>query len=324
MHQVDSVDQSTVQRCLLMVCFFAVLRIRSLLVQPPRLEEFNSSMLATPLSGSVSNCSSEFGDGESRASGVGSMGSTDHANEEDFAQAESERKSKAFVGQASDISWIERLEKELANLPAKDFDQGVLRHADVSASSRGKERHSRSTDNLNPNPYPEDMDASIIGDHLDPFDVPVRSTADCLLDSYFKTIHPSFPVLDKAYFMEQYERYFAIQDSSRFGDRNFIATLQLVLAIGAVHAHLVGAQWAGDERDHLLYFAKARVLGIETGILNEMAYLGQVQVFGLSGMYLLVTDQINRWVPSQTYLSLLTFWIVPGILWVLRYGARSL
>lgn len=291
-------------------------------MQPPRLEESNSSMLATPLSSSVSNHSIDFGGGESRVSGVGSMGSTDHANEEDFAQAE--RNSKMFVGQASDISWIQRLEKELAYLPAKDTDRGTLRHPDVSAPSRGKERHGRNTDNLNPNPYPEDMDTSIIGDHLDPFDVPVRSTADCLINSYFKTIHPSFPVLDKAYFMEQYERYFAIQDSSGFGDRNFIATLQLVLAIGAVHAHLVGAQWAGDERDHLLYFAKARVLGIETGILNEMAYLGQVQVFGLSGMYLLVTDQINRWVPSQAYLSLLTLWAVPGILWVLRYGARSL
>lgn len=272
-------------------------------MQTPRLDDFNSSVLPTPRSTSVSNRSSEFGGAESRASGVGSMGSTDHTNEEDFTQAESERKSKAFVGQASEIRWMQRLERELAKVPASDSARQDLPRPGMSASSKGKERLSQSTDNHNPNPYPDDMDTSIIGDQLDPFEMPVRSTADRLVDSYFKTVHPSFPIIDKAYFKVQYGQYFASQDSENFGDINFIATLQLVLAIGAVHAHLVGAEWAGDERDHLLYFAKARMLGIDTGILNDMAYLGQVQLFGLGGMYLMVTDQINRWVYFQVCLS---------------------
>ncbi len=263
-------------------------------MQAPQLEDFNSSVLATSLSGSISSRSSEFGGGESVASGVGSMGSTDHANEEDFTQAESDRKTQAYVGQASEIRWMQRLERELSNAPASDFDRDALLHSDVPASSKSKKGHGRGIFTQNPNPYPEDMDTSTIGDQLDPFEVPVKSTADCLVDSYFKTIHPSFPVVDKAYFMEQYERYLATQDQENFGDRNFIATLQLVFAIGAVHSHLVKAEWAGDERDHLLYFTKGRMLGVDTGILNDMAYLGQVQVFGLGGMYLMVTDQINR------------------------------
>ncbi len=293
-------------------------------MQTPRLDDFKSSVLATPRSASVSNRSSEFGGAKSRASGVGSMGSTDHANEEDFTQAESERKSKAFVGQASEIRWMQRLERELAKEPARDCDREDPPHPGVSASSKGKERLSRSTDNQNPNPYPDDMDTSIIGDQIDPFEMPIRSTADRLVDSYFKTVHPSFPVVDKASFIEQYGQYFAVRDSENFRDKNFIATLQLVLAIGAVHAHLVGAEWAGDERDHLLYFAKARMLGIDTGILNDMAYLSQVQLFGLAGMYLIVTDQINRWVCSQACLSQLINWVEPGTPWVSRYDARSL
>lgn len=293
-------------------------------MQTPRLDKVKSSVLAAPRSASVSNRSSEFGGAESRASGVGSMGSTDHANEEDFTQAESERKSKAFVGQASEIRWMQRLERELAKVPARDYDREDPPHPGVSASSKGKERLSRSTDNQNPNPYPDDMDTSIIGDQIDPFEMPIRSTADRLVDSYFKTVHPSFPVVDKAYFIEQYGQYFTVRDSENFGDKNFIATLQLVLAIGAVHAHLVGAEWAGDERDHLLYFAKARMLGIDTGILNDMAYLGQVQLFGLGGMYLIITDQLNRWVYSRACLSQLITWVEPGTPWVSRYDARSL
>ena len=253
-------------------------------------------MVATPRSSSNSNRVSEFGGGESTASGVGSMGSTDHANEENFTQGESDKNPQAFVGQASEIRWMQRLEKELTGVANREFDREAQQNYDVPASSKGRERCGNPVQAQNPTPYPEDMDTSIIGDQLDPFDVPVRSTADGLVDSYFRTVHPSFPVLDKVYFTDQYNAYFNSADPPNFKDRNFIALLQLVLAIGAVHAHLTGADWAGDDRDHLLYFAKARMLGIDTGILNDMAYLGQVQVFGLGGMYLMVTDQINRFV----------------------------
>lgn len=83
-------------------------------------------------------------------------------------------------------------------------------------------------------------------------------------------------------------------DPVSYGDRIFLALLQLVFAVSAVHAHLTEADWAGDGRDHMLYFAQARILAVDTGILNNTCFLGQTQVFGLGGMYLLVTDQINR------------------------------
>jgi hypothetical protein len=57
---------------------------------------------------------------------------------------------------------------------------------------------------------------------------------------------------------------------------------------------MIRADWAGDERDHLLYFARARALGVETGVLNEIIYHEQVQIFGLGGMYFMVSNQINR------------------------------
>jgi hypothetical protein len=33
--------------------------------------------------------------------------------------------------------------------------------------------------------------------------------------------------------------------------------MNLLLAIGARYSHLIGAEWRGDERDHLLYATKA-------------------------------------------------------------------
>ncbi len=254
------------------------------------------------------------------------MGSTDHANEEDFVHEEDERKTKAFVGQASEMRWMQRLEQELINPPAQGSDHHAMKHVDLPVSSR--DRGSRDTFSshgpaTNPNPYPEDMDASVLGDHLDLYELPIKSTADCLVDSFFKTVHPSFPLIGKEYFMAQYEQYFATQDPANFPDRTFVAILHIVFAIGAVHAHLIEAEWAGHEKDHLLYFAKGRILGVDTAILNNMVYLGQVMVFALAGFYLTITDQINRLVHCMHLGIQLICGTEPGIRLALRSGVLS-
>lgn len=138
------------------------------------------------------------------------------------------------------------------------------------------------------------MDAAIVGDQVDPFAMPVKATADILVNAYFHSVHPSFPVLEKPLFMHKYKKLFYQNDPEAFSDRVFVAILQLVFAIGAVYGHLTGAEWVGDSRDHVLYFAQARIVAVDTGILNDVAYPGQVQLFSLGAMYLFVTDQINR------------------------------
>ena len=228
--------------------------------------------------------------GEEQASGVGSMGSTDIANEEDFRQYGAEEQAQTFIGNASEERWLQRLERELSESDRSE-NEPKLHPPPNLAGSTGQQRRIAKTKSF---PYPEDMDTSIIGNEIDPYGLPVKSAADALVRTYFATVHPSFPLIDRALFSHQFEEYFTMSESETFKDRTFITTLQIVFAIGAVHAHRTRAEWAGDDRDHLLYFARARVLGIEMGILSDLVYHGQVQVFGLSGMYFMVTNQINR------------------------------
>lgn len=228
--------------------------------------------------------------GEEHASGVGSMGSTDNANEEDFRQYGAEEQAQAFIGNASEERWLQRLERELSESDRSESKPKLYPPPSL-AGSMGQHRRTAKTESF---PYPEDMDTSAIGNEIDPYGLPVKSAADALVHTYFATVHPSFPIIDQALFSHQFEEYFTMSENQTFKDRTFITTLQIVFAIGAVHAHRTGAEWAGDDRDHLLYFARARVLGIEMGIFSDMVYHGQVQVFGLSGMYFMVTNQINR------------------------------
>ena len=207
------------------------------------------------------------------------MGPTDQIDQDDFLQQISTHHARAFAGQSSETKWTAKLHTEL--LPKQGVKMSKPQNRNQSLFQKSR-------------PYAEDMDAAVVGHQIDPFSLPVKSTADSLVNAYFSTIHTSFPLLNKMDFMNQYDQLYTTMDPEGFEQRTFIAMLQLVFAIAAVHAHLVQAEWAGDARDHMLYFSQARVLAVDTGILNDDCYLGQVQVFGLGGMYLLVTNQLNR------------------------------
>lgn len=216
------------------------------------------------------------------------MGPTDHVNQDDLMQQSSTRQVPIFLGQSSETKWTEKLEAQL--LPKQEEKTSKPQ----SRSQSFFQNASQGIEGKKPQPYAEDMDTAVVGHQIDPFSLPVKSTADSLVNAYFSTIHLSFPILNKPDFMDQYDQLYSTMDPEGFEDRTFIAMLQLVFAIAAVHAHLIQADWTGDARDHMLYFSQARVLAVDTGILNDDCYLSQVQVFGLGGMYLLVTNQLNR------------------------------
>lgn len=228
-------------------------------------------------------------------SGVGSMGSTGHVNEEDFAQVEHTGLPQAFIGQSSEDKWVQRLEEELSDV---DRDWAL-----PQARLAVKDKNSNFGANLNPG----EMDASIVGSQTDPCGIPLKSTADALINTYFTSIHPSFPIINEIDFRNEYHEYLTLLIPEKSNDRTFRTILQMVFAIGAVHAHMIQTDWTGDDRDHLRYFTRAQVLGVGIGVLNNLVFHEQVQIFGLGAMYFMVTDQLNRQVteiPSK-YLVLI-------------------
>ena len=243
-------------------------------MQPPYDAAAKNAYQETIKSRSQSGSHGDVGDSDD--SGAGSMGPTDEFNQDDSLELQTQSASRGpgFAGQSSDVKWTERLDRELLPKQAK----------------RSKSQNASQTSR----PYAEDMDAAVVGHQIDPFSLPVKSTADSLVNAYFSTIHTSFPILNKMDFMNQYDQLYSTMDPEGFEQRIFIAKLQLVFAIAAVHAHLIQAHWAGDARDHMLYFSQARVLAVDTGIFNDECDLSQVHIFALGGMYLLVTNQLNR------------------------------
>lgn len=129
--------------------------------------------------------------------------------------------------------------------------------------------------------------------HVDPFEVPSQATANMLFQCYLETVHPAFPIIGKSTFISQYEAFQLTQDQSKI-NQNWLAILNLVFAIGAKYSHLIQAEWRGDEKDHLVYFTRARMLGFNSDAILGHAELQKVQIAGLMSFYLMALNQINR------------------------------
>ena len=129
--------------------------------------------------------------------------------------------------------------------------------------------------------------------HVDPFEMPPQATANMLFQSYIETVHPAFPIIGKTTFSCQFQAFQRCQDPSKI-NKNWLAILNLIFAIGAKYSHLIQAEWSGDKIDHLVYFTRARILGFNSDAILGHAELQKVQIAGLMSFYLMAMNQINR------------------------------
>lgn len=133
------------------------------------------------------------------------------------------------------------------------------------------------------------------------FGLPLKDIADRLVDSYFSTVHPLFPIICKPLFITQYETYYTSQKPlNGESSKKWLTLLNLVFAIGETCLKSEMGVAQGDERRDVEYFIKSRVLGaLDGGSVFEIPDLGRIQALGLTGIYLLATVQTNRYLDAH-------------------------
>ncbi|KAJ6027939.1 hypothetical protein N7540_003515 [Penicillium herquei] len=236
----------------------------------PRLDALSAQQVDQTLSG-------QFFRGSS-APPFESVG-TDHPlstvsyTKEDFNR-DGKVQAMGFVGEHSEIAWLCKLKHDL-NSDSILIGGDNLDRPPISSLS-----------------YFQD-DIEIPGlDDIDLFTRPLQHLADKLVDNYFQAVHPAFPIIGKGTFMGQY-RTFYLNQNVRPGKR-WIAVLNLVFAISAKHSTLAESQHDEDAGGHTAYFGRAWRLSIANVALLDHPNLQQVQVEGLTALYLLSTGQMNR------------------------------
>ncbi|KAF2177730.1 hypothetical protein K469DRAFT_742461 [Zopfia rhizophila CBS 207.26] len=125
--------------------------------------------------------------------------------------------------------------------------------------------------------------------NVEPSKLPVPETAERLQGVYMDKVHNSFPILPRRQFEDQFRKYFeALRNSTVLGPNH---KWQAILNL------LVKAGWRADERDHIIYQARARTFGWNEATLTQHPDFPQIQVARMLSFYYLSVGQVSRaWV----------------------------
>ncbi|KAJ5642647.1 hypothetical protein N7490_006647 [Penicillium lividum] len=192
--------------------------------------------------------------------------------EEDFNRDE-KLQAMGFVGEHSEMAWLYRLKR--------DLDQ-----AKTPTSNR-----SDYPSILSVNYFQDDSNLSVLDD-VDLLARPPQHVASQLVDGYFHTVHPTFPIIGITTFIGQYNSFYT--DPNVRPGKRWLAILNLIFAITARHSLLMGLPPHPEMESYLVYFTRAWRLGIDNVALISHPNLQQVQVEGLAAFYLLSVGEVNR------------------------------
>lgn len=129
--------------------------------------------------------------------------------------------------------------------------------------------------------------------------LPPKSWAVKLVDIFFASVWPSFPLIDRALFTRQFHRAFT---RSAQPAPKWLAVLNLVLAVGSKYYQLAEPVNGKDVNDHL-FFSRAVALNASHNMAVEHPDLHQVQIDLLHAVYYLASGQVNRYSFSLPRLS---------------------
>ncbi|KEF58719.1 uncharacterized protein A1O9_06645 [Exophiala aquamarina CBS 119918] len=245
---------------------------------------------------------SESGAESLASAGAGSTGALDRTNE-DFTREEA--RSTGFMGKNSEITWLQRVQEENKygdDEPAPHGGEARQRMGSTSAASLTSSRAPGDPQmplaeadlgfSINDTSYHLDDVPITTFEAVDPYEMPSRETAQHLFNAYIARVHPSFPIVGKLNLSNQFQKF--ISGTVQRPPEKWLAIINLIFAIGATYSHLIEAEWAGDERDHLIYFTRARMLSMNSETIFHHPDLQQIQILGLMTFYLMCISQINR------------------------------
>ncbi|EFR03980.1 hypothetical protein MGYG_06983 [Nannizzia gypsea CBS 118893] len=127
--------------------------------------------------------------------------------------------------------------------------------------------------------------------------LPPKDVADLLVNAYFTTVHPLFPILPKVRFLSRYNSYYH-NGSDPLAIYPWLALLNMVLALGSLWAHYTQIP-TGEVEDHSIYCARSQALAQGIVIVDHRGYpdtyssLEPIQLIAIRGVYQLATYQIT-------------------------------
>jgi hypothetical protein len=222
---------------------------------------------------------------------------------EDVLQ-DKDNRATGYVGKASELQWLRWLRHGVERLDeAPEGPYGPPGNSPKASTQRLQTLEARQRRDTPGDPVPTSTSSFYLDNEdieidfsVDPYELPPIQTAKRLFDSYMSTVQDTFPILPRTAFTEQFNAYFTYigQGAPYAVPDKWLATVNLVFAIGAKYSHLVEADWRASDQDHLMYQSRALMLGLNGSSLISLPDIMQVHVAGLYAFYLLAVGRVNR------------------------------
>jgi len=214
-----------------------------------------------------------------------------------------ETRATGFIGGNSDVQWFRRLKQEAEQVDDEDVradsPYGPPGPSDAAAAARAVSRRQRhhsgplsDSENVSAATYHLDFDSVYADDYVDVWELPPHDTAKRLFELYFETVHDGFPIVTKDRMHQELDKAFSTAKPTKI-DTKVRALLNLIFAIGARLSHLI-KQPLGDERDHIIYYTRARIVGMNGDILVAHPDNQRVQICALLSFYYTSISQMSR------------------------------
>lgn len=191
-----------------------------------------------------------------------------------------------FFGRASEMSWMQRAFEYLKH-PSPGA-HGAMPGEDAEVKVRVAEAFAYFLD--------ETALLSINEDAINPLTCPRFDIALVLTEAAFHSMYGLLDFLDREQFLQALLRFPRLDALPSWTERRWLATANLVWAIGARWFILTaqGLPHTGHIDSHLAYYARSRALGLDHRVVYDHPDLQQIQAMGLLAFFLLLNNSISR------------------------------
>jgi hypothetical protein len=131
-------------------------------------------------------------------------------------------------------------------------------------------------------------------DHVDPTTWPAFELSIILSEAFFHAVQGVFPFILREDFLQRLLKFPRGTAHLSWSDRHWLATANLVWAVGSKWLHMCHLAAPGFCDHHLMYYARARALGIDHRVMFDHPDIGRVEAIGILAFYLMINGSVTR------------------------------
>jgi len=186
-----------------------------------------------------------------------------------------------FIGKISELSWIARACSYLDHPSNRGVPKNEAMDEHYSATQFN---YYTDDDNL----------LSIDEDHVDALHWPGDVTVKILSEGFFHALHGIFDSFSREQFLEDLDDFRRVPHPLSWDQRRWLGVANLMWAIGSKWMNRSMLNDDPTIESHLVYYARARALGIDHRIMLDHPGIQGVRSLGLLSVYLFINGSINR------------------------------